>query len=169
MQTLARSIIGAQTLTRLHTRTGRSFTIRTERESLGSRDKDPGRPGHETGGDQARAGHPGVAEPPGTAHPGVSDRAAHGDGVQGPVLLPGRIGHQPSGHAAEPVPQRPRLARAGGAGRGPCRILPDWTLVQGDTTTAFAAALASFHRRVKVGHVEAGLRSYDRFKPYPEE
>ena len=46
---------------------------------------------------------------------------------------------------------------------------PDWTLVQGDTTTAFAAALASYHRRVKVGHVEAGLRSYDRFKPYPEE
>jgi UDP-N-acetylglucosamine 2-epimerase (non-hydrolysing) len=49
------------------------------------------------------------------------------------------------------------------------RVLPDWTLVQGDTTTAFAAALASFHRRVKVGHVEAGLRSFDRFKPYPEE
>ncbi len=46
---------------------------------------------------------------------------------------------------------------------------PDWTLVQGDTTTAFAAALASFHRRVRVAHVEAGLRSFDRFKPYPEE
>jgi UDP-N-acetylglucosamine 2-epimerase (non-hydrolysing) len=46
---------------------------------------------------------------------------------------------------------------------------PDWTLVQGDTTTAFAAALASFHRRVRVAHVEAGLRSYDRFKPFPEE
>lgn len=46
---------------------------------------------------------------------------------------------------------------------------PDWTVVQGDTTTAFAAALASFHRRVKVAHVEAGLRSHDRFKPYPEE
>jgi UDP-N-acetylglucosamine 2-epimerase (non-hydrolysing) len=49
------------------------------------------------------------------------------------------------------------------------RIEPDWTLVQGDTTTAFAAALASYHRRVKVGHVEAGLRSHDRFRPYPEE
>ena len=49
------------------------------------------------------------------------------------------------------------------------RFAPDWTLVQGDTTTAFAAALASYHRKVKVGHVEAGLRSYDRFKPYPEE
>jgi UDP-N-acetylglucosamine 2-epimerase (non-hydrolysing) len=48
-------------------------------------------------------------------------------------------------------------------------VQPDWTLVQGDTTTAFAAALASFHRRVKVGHVEAGLRSHDRFKPWPEE
>jgi len=46
---------------------------------------------------------------------------------------------------------------------------PDWTIVQGDTTTAFAAALASFHRRVRVAHVEAGLRSFDRFRPFPEE
>ena len=46
---------------------------------------------------------------------------------------------------------------------------PDWTIVQGDTTTAFPAALGSFHRRVRVAHVEAGLRSYDRFKPFPEE
>ncbi len=49
------------------------------------------------------------------------------------------------------------------------RFEPAWTVVQGDTTTAFAAALASFHRRVKVAHVEAGLRSFDRFKPFPEE
>lgn len=48
-------------------------------------------------------------------------------------------------------------------------FLPDWTIVQGDTTTAFAAALASFHRHVKVAHVEAGLRSFDRAKPFPEE
>jgi len=48
-------------------------------------------------------------------------------------------------------------------------VSPDWTVVQGDTTTAFAAALASFHRRVKVAHVEAGLRSFDRSKPFPEE
>jgi UDP-N-acetylglucosamine 2-epimerase (non-hydrolysing) len=46
---------------------------------------------------------------------------------------------------------------------------PDWTIVQGDTTTAFAAALASFHRSVKVAHVEAGLRSFDRLRPFPEE
>lgn len=46
---------------------------------------------------------------------------------------------------------------------------PEWTVVQGDTTTAFCAALASFHRHVKVAHVEAGLRSFDRFKPFPEE
>jgi len=48
-------------------------------------------------------------------------------------------------------------------------VSPDWTIVQGDTTTAFAAALASFHRRVRVAHVEAGLRSFDRSKPFPEE
>jgi UDP-N-acetylglucosamine 2-epimerase (non-hydrolysing) len=48
-------------------------------------------------------------------------------------------------------------------------LSPDWTIVQGDTTTAFVAALASFHRRVKVAHIEAGLRSFDRSKPFPEE
>ncbi len=46
---------------------------------------------------------------------------------------------------------------------------PDWILVQGDTTTALAAALAAFYNRIKVGHVEAGLRTYDRSNPFPEE
>jgi len=46
---------------------------------------------------------------------------------------------------------------------------PDWLLVQGDTTTALCAALAAFHRRVRVGHVEAGLRTGDLERPFPEE
>ncbi|QJT11330.1 UDP-N-acetylglucosamine 2-epimerase (non-hydrolyzing) [Oceanidesulfovibrio marinus] len=46
---------------------------------------------------------------------------------------------------------------------------PDWVLVQGDTTTAMTCAMAAFHRQIRVGHVEAGLRSYNRFAPYPEE
>jgi UDP-N-acetylglucosamine 2-epimerase (non-hydrolysing) len=46
---------------------------------------------------------------------------------------------------------------------------PDWVLVQGDTTSAFCAGLAAFHRRIPVAHVEAGLRSFDREHPYPEE
>jgi UDP-N-acetylglucosamine 2-epimerase (non-hydrolysing) len=45
----------------------------------------------------------------------------------------------------------------------------DCLLVQGDTTTAFAAALAAFYRRVPVAHVEAGLRTWDIFQPWPEE
>ncbi|MFN0085866.1 MAG: non-hydrolyzing UDP-N-acetylglucosamine 2-epimerase [Blastocatellia bacterium] len=46
---------------------------------------------------------------------------------------------------------------------------PDWVLVQGDTTTAMVGALAAFYRRIRVGHVEAGLRTWDRFAPFPEE
>lgn len=46
---------------------------------------------------------------------------------------------------------------------------PDLVLVHGDTSTTFAAALASFYRGVRVGHVEAGLRSFDKFSPFPEE
>ena len=46
---------------------------------------------------------------------------------------------------------------------------PDLVLVQGDTTTALAAALASFHRGIPVGHVEAGLRTHDLDAPWPEE
>jgi UDP-N-acetylglucosamine 2-epimerase (non-hydrolysing) len=61
-----------------------------------------------------------------------------------------------------------------------CRVLPRLeelyrqtsprlVLVQGDTTSAFCAGLTAFHRRIAVGHVEAGLRSFNRFHPYPEE
>jgi UDP-N-acetylglucosamine 2-epimerase (non-hydrolysing) len=46
---------------------------------------------------------------------------------------------------------------------------PDILLVHGDTTTTFASALAAFHEKVAVGHVEAGLRTFDKYRPYPEE
>jgi len=48
-------------------------------------------------------------------------------------------------------------------------VQPDLLLVHGDTTTTFAAALAAFYAKVSVGHVEAGLRTYDKYRPYPEE
>jgi UDP-N-acetylglucosamine 2-epimerase (non-hydrolysing) len=46
---------------------------------------------------------------------------------------------------------------------------PDWVLVQGDTTTTMAAAMAAFYHRCKIGHIEAGLRTGNKFQPYPEE
>lgn len=49
------------------------------------------------------------------------------------------------------------------------REKPDVLLVHGDTTTAFASALAGFYKQIPVGHVEAGLRTYDIYSPYPEE
>lgn len=46
---------------------------------------------------------------------------------------------------------------------------PDIVLVHGDTSTSFVAGLAAFYNQVKVGHVEAGLRTYDKYSPFPEE
>lgn len=46
---------------------------------------------------------------------------------------------------------------------------PDLILVHGDTTTTFSSSLAAFYKQIKIGHVEAGLRSFDKYFPYPEE
>ena len=56
-----------------------------------------------------------------------------------------------------------------GLGELYARVRPAAVLVQGDTTTALAGALAAFYRRIPVGHVEAGLRTGDRWNPWPEE
>ncbi len=48
-------------------------------------------------------------------------------------------------------------------------LKPDWVLVQGDTTTVMAASLLAFYHHIRVGHVEAGLRTLDRYQPFPEE
>lgn len=57
-------------------------------------------------------------------------------------------------HGLEPILQREK---------------PDWVLVQGDTTTVVAAAFAAYMARSRVGHVEAGLRTFDKWQPFPEE
>ena len=56
-----------------------------------------------------------------------------------------------------------------GVGQALDELQPDMVLVHGDTTTSFAAALAAFHRRIPVGHVEAGLRTSSISEPFPEE
>ena len=48
-------------------------------------------------------------------------------------------------------------------------VRPDIVLVHGDTSTTFAGALAAFYHKIPVGHVEAGLRTYDKYSPFPEE
>jgi len=48
-------------------------------------------------------------------------------------------------------------------------LKPDMILVHGDTSTTFAGALSAFYHKIPVGHVEAGLRTYDKYSPYPEE
>ena len=65
-----------------------------------------------------------------------------------------------SGFSARALPRLQKTLR---------HVRPDFVLVQGDTTTAFVTALAAFYERIPVGHVEAGLRSFDRENPYPEE
>ena len=49
------------------------------------------------------------------------------------------------------------------------KIKPDIVLVQGDTTTVFASTLAAFYQQIPVAHIEAGLRSYNKYSPFPEE
>jgi UDP-N-acetylglucosamine 2-epimerase (non-hydrolysing) len=46
---------------------------------------------------------------------------------------------------------------------------PDWLLIQGDTTTVMAAAILGYYRQIRVGHIEAGLRTHDKWQPFPEE
>ncbi len=49
------------------------------------------------------------------------------------------------------------------------RVMPDVVLVQGDTTTAFVAGLTAFYLKIPIGHIEAGLRTYSKYSPFPEE
>ena len=70
-----------------------------------------------------------------------------------------------------PGQQLADIAAATLTGLGPVldEFKPDWVLVQGDTTTTLAAAIAAFYKRVRIGHVEAGLRTGDLSAPWPEE
>jgi len=49
------------------------------------------------------------------------------------------------------------------------RVNPDWVLIQGDTTTVMATSILCYYNRIKIGHVEAGLRTGDKWQPFPEE
>jgi len=96
-----------------------------------------------------------------TAQHGALERATLADvGVEPDARLDPRGGAGLADATAE------LLARLAAAWDG---LAPDLVLVQGDTTSAFAAALAAFHARIPVAHVEAGLRSFDAAHPFPEE
>jgi UDP-N-acetylglucosamine 2-epimerase (non-hydrolysing) len=56
-----------------------------------------------------------------------------------------------------------------GADKALEELKPDIIIVQGDTTTAFLSSLAAYYKKIKIGHVEAGLRTYDKYNPFPEE
>ncbi len=56
-----------------------------------------------------------------------------------------------------------------GLDRVMAEVAPDWVLAQGDTTSVFVASMVAFYRHVRFGHVEAGLRTGDRQRPFPEE
>lgn len=49
------------------------------------------------------------------------------------------------------------------------QLKPDWILAQGDTTTVMVAAMVAYYHRVRFGHIEAGLRTYNKYQPFPEE
>lgn len=49
------------------------------------------------------------------------------------------------------------------------QLKPDWVLVQGDTTTVMAASVLAYYNRIRIGHVEAGLRTQNKWQPFPEE
>jgi len=46
---------------------------------------------------------------------------------------------------------------------------PDCILIQGDTTTTFISALIGFYYKIRIGHIEAGLRTHNKYRPFPEE
>jgi UDP-N-acetylglucosamine 2-epimerase (non-hydrolysing) len=70
---------------------------------------------------------------------------------------------------ANQSPAQVLSASVGGLAELFAKERPDWVLVQGDTTTTLAGALAAFYERARVGHVEAGLRTGNRGSPFPEE
>jgi len=93
------------------------------------------------------------------------------DGLPADVLL--AFGIRPDVAIGAPPPDGALTARIGAMvarlGAVIAAVRPDWVLVQGDTGTALAGALAGFYARVKVAHIEAGLRSFDLAAPWPEE
>ena len=82
----------------------------------------------------------------------------------------GRSGQVRSGyHASAPEPEWNTARALAGLEAVLQEEKPDLVLVHGDTLTTFAGAIAAFYERIAVGHVEAGLRTFDKYFPFPEE
>ena len=106
----------------------------------------------------------------GPARPAGLDRPASRAARPGPGRLRARRRPRPRPDAARPDARRDRPAGPSSALDGVRRAeRPDFVLAQGDTTTVLAAALASYYRQVPFGHVEAGLRTGQPYRPFPEE
>lgn len=109
------------------------------------------------------------------AHPGAASVRTVFTGQQAALVRPllKSLGEQPQVDLGEQVAAGPLAVQLGAMLQALDGLLvadpPRWLLVQGDTLSAFAGALAAFYRKIPVAHVEAGLRTHDVDNPFPEE
>ena len=125
---------------------------------------------HPAGGHQNGPAGEGTGVPAGDREPLLRHRPAPADAGQRAGGFSAEAGLGPGHHDAPADPVHHHQQVPCWAWTRPSTALkPDLILVHGDTSTTFAGALSAFYHQVPVGHVEAGLRTYDKYSPFPEE